>query len=183
MVDSLRPTKYELFNRTNVRTFNPSDPAETMPDIANPPQEYTFSYLPVDPAPNPPLLHPAQLTTLFYDPHSSRHFGTEGTMYDVQVYERAPKRKSILRYTPNLGYPVGYGFEFKERFNIKFIIRCEAFIIFLAFVFGGLYLGFAKGDEQRTGTAVNIGVFVFAFGQVLYTLVLGLTEWLEAWRY
>jgi hypothetical protein len=183
MVDSLRPTKYELFNRTNVRTFDPSDQAETMPNIVHPPPEYTFSYLPVEPYPDPPLLHPAQLTTLFYDPNSSRHFDFNGTTYDAQVYSRAPKRKGILRYTVNQGYPIGYGFEFKERFNTKFVIKCEIFITLLALLLGGLYWGFATKDEQRTGTAANIGMLVIAVGQVVYMLVLGLTEWLEAWRY
>jgi hypothetical protein len=183
MVDSLRPIKYELFNRTDVRTFEPSDPAKTMPDLVTPPQEYIFSYIPVSPHPDPPLLHPAQLTTLFYNPNSSRHFDISGTTYDSQVYSRAPKRKGVLRYTPNLGYPTGYGFEFRNRFNVKFIIKCEVFILFLAFLLGGLYWGFATRDEQRTGTASNIGMFVIAVGQVVYVLILGLTEWLEAWRY
>jgi hypothetical protein len=39
MIDSLRPTKSKLFNRMNVRTFDPSNPAETMPDITSPLQE------------------------------------------------------------------------------------------------------------------------------------------------
>jgi hypothetical protein len=39
MIDSLRPTNPELFNRINVRTFDPSNPAETMPDITSPLQE------------------------------------------------------------------------------------------------------------------------------------------------
>jgi hypothetical protein len=183
MVDSLRPTQYELFNKKNVRTWNPRDLAETMPDIVSPPPEYTFSYLPVDPQPDSPLLHPAQLTALFYNPNSSRHIDITGMTSDEQVYARAPKRKGILRYKPNLGYPKGYGFEFVERFNYKFVIKCELLIILLAFLLGGLYWGFVAQDEQRTGTAMNIGMFVIAVGQVVYVLVLGLTEWLEAWRY
>jgi hypothetical protein len=39
MIDSLRPTKSKLFNRMNVRTFDLSNPAETMPDITSPLQE------------------------------------------------------------------------------------------------------------------------------------------------
>jgi hypothetical protein len=50
-------------------------------------------------------------------------------------------------------------------------------------VFKGLYLGFVRRDDQRTETAVDIRVFVFAFGQVVYTLVPGLMAWLKAWQY
>lgn len=183
MVDSLRPTQYELFNKKNVRTWKPINLAETMPDIVSPPPEYTFSYLPADPQPESPLLHPAQLTALFYNPNSSRHVDITGMISDKQVYARAPKRKGILQYKPNSGYPKGYGFEIVERFNFKFVVKCELLITVLAFLLGSLYWGFAAQDQQRIGTAMNIGMFVIAVGQIVYMLVIGITEWLEAWRY
>lgn len=144
MVDEIRPRRYELFSKGNVRTFDPSDPGETpartMPDIVNRPSKYTFSWLPAESRPDPPLLHSVQLTELFYDPSLSRILNDDGTTtHDEQVYLRAPKRTGILQYKPNEAYPVGYGFEFKECFNIIFIIRCELFITSVAIVLGWVY--------------------------------------------
>jgi ammonia channel protein AmtB len=81
-----------------------------------------------------------------------------------------------------MGFPTGYGFEFVESFNIKFVLTCELFIAFVAFVLAGLYLGLAR-EEQRSSTAVNIAMFVFLIGQFLYGVVLALGERWEAWRF
>jgi hypothetical protein len=184
MIRSVRPTKYDLFDRTHVRTyFDPTDLASTMPDLTNRPPEYLFSYRPAHVIPQAPLLHEAQLTRLYHSPRSSIHRNASGDeVYDQQCYERSPKRKGRLIYKPNGGIPSGYAFEFVECFDIKFILTCELLIACLAFVLGGLYWGFAK-DDQKTSTASNIAMFVFVFGQFLYGVILALGEKMEAWRF
>ncbi|KAF2027371.1 hypothetical protein EK21DRAFT_91541 [Setomelanomma holmii] len=184
MVSGLRPTAYELFNRNNVRTFfDPSNLAATMPDLLRPPPEYSFTYHPSDPIPNPPLLHEAQLTRLYHSPTSSIHRDENGEeVFDAQCYERSPKRKGRLTYTPNNGFPTGYAYEFIECFDVKFILTCELFIAFLAFLLAGLYWGIAK-EDQKTGTAFNIAMFIFVVGQFCYGVILALGERLDAWRF
>jgi hypothetical protein len=181
MVRGLRPTEFEPFNRTNVRTFfDPKALASTMPDLHNPPVEYVFSYHPVPSMHAAPLLHEAQLTKLYHSPSSSVYFDDAGRhIHDQQCYDRSPKRKGAMIYTPNNGFPTGYGFEFKECFDIKFILICESFVVLLAFVLAALYWALAR-EEQRTGTAFNIAMFVFVFGQFLYGVILALGERFEA---
>ncbi|KAI4614770.1 uncharacterized protein J4E87_009365 [Alternaria ethzedia] len=182
MVNSVRPVKYELYNKTNVRIIDTGNPVDTMPDIFNRPEEYVFSYWPPMPLPEPPLLHSAQLTSLYWDPGSSVHEESLGTVHERQCFARSPKRKGRLRFMPNKGYPTGFGFEIVEKLNLRFILTCESLIAFIALLLTFLYLGLGKG-EQKWGAAPTIGSFIFAVGQFLFAVIIVVIERCELWAY
>ena len=84
-----------------------------------------------------------------------------------------------MAYVPNNGFPGGYGLEFKESFDFKFLLTCELFIVFIAFLLAVLYW-FLMKDPQKTSTAINIATICFVVGQFLYAVILALAERLEA---
>ena len=148
-----------------------------MPDILNGLNEYVFSYRPPDVVPQLPLLHEEQLTCLYFNPESY----VKDDIYDQQCFERAPKRKFRLEYTGE-GYPEGYGFEFVESFDIKFVLTCELLLVAVAFIFAFVYFGVAH-DPQKTSTAAQIAGLVFLIGQFMYGIMFALNERFEAWRF
>ncbi|KAF1952509.1 hypothetical protein CC80DRAFT_495307 [Byssothecium circinans] len=153
-----------------------------MPDLHNRQPEYVFSYQPPEPVPEPPLLFEEELTHTFYHPRSRIWGSSDALVYSQEIYNRLPKRRGRLRCLIKDGFVYGYGVEFVEGFNFKFFIYCELFILLWTFIAVGMYAGIARGKE-KSGVALAIGAFVFGFGQFLYTVVLGLAEKWEAWRY
>jgi hypothetical protein len=162
--------------------YDPSRLESTMPDLVSPPAEYSFSYRPPHPTPDPPLLDDDQLFHMFNHPRGQIFNCEDGEVYDQECYNRLPKRRGVLKYSPNRGYPIGFGLEFVEGFNWSFFLHCELFIIFADVVVVVLYCGLIR-STGRTSTAFSIGSWIFTVGQFLYAVVLGLSEKYMTWRF
>ncbi|KAI4944343.1 hypothetical protein J4E86_009401 [Alternaria arbusti] len=183
MVKSISPAQFRLFNHVDVGTVDHDDAAKTMPDIHNPPSEYEFSYLPREPVPEPPLLRPEQLLSLFYNPAKSIHMSPHGPVeYETQCYMRSPKRRGALVFTNNNGFPTGFGFEIEEELDKKFILACELLIIVVSILTAVLYIGLMKGD-QKFGSAATIGGYIFVLLNFLYLCIIAATEKYRLWAY
>ena len=162
--------------------YDPDNLAATMPDLHNRPPRYEFSYNPPDPIPDPPLLFAEELTHTFHHPSSRVWISSNAIVHSQEIYNRLPKHQGQLRCLVNDGIVCGYGIEFVEGFNLRFFMYCELFILLCTFIVVGLYAGLAR-DQEKSGTSLAIGAFMFGLGQFLFAVVLGLGEKLEAWRY
>jgi hypothetical protein len=147
-----------------------------MPDLDNP--NYFYSYAPAHPPPEHPIIDSAILRHMFYHPSGSIYSGVA----DCECRNRLPKRKNPLTYIPNQGHPVGWGIEFMEGFNWKFMGYAQLLIFFVTVAFSVLWAVFAR-DNDRFSTAMTIGQWLFGAGQVGYGLVLMLSEMVNFWRY
>ncbi|KAF8858800.1 hypothetical protein BDZ45DRAFT_386796 [Acephala macrosclerotiorum] len=173
----IRLTKYRLFNKQNVCIIHdPQRPCLTMPDLDNP--VYYYSYTPAHLLPEHPIIDSAILRHMFYHPSGSVYSGVA----DRECRNRLPKRKTPLIYIPNQGHPVGWGIEFVEGFNWKFMGYGQFLIFFTTILFSLLWSVFAR-ESDKFSTAMTIGQWLFGAGQVGNALVLMLSEMVNFWRY
>ena len=140
--------------------------------------DYAYSYTPEDEGWEPPLIADDVLWHFFCHPSGSINDG----VYDVECRNRFPKRVSPLSYHPNKGYPVGWGLEFVEKFNWKLFYHCESLIVVVAIIVPLIY-GICSSDGDKVSTAFTIGQWLFGAGQILYMVMLALSETLCFWRY
>ncbi len=147
-----------------------------MPDVEN--TDYMYSYAPEDAGWEPPIIGDDTLWHFFCHPRSSI---TDG-VHDIECRNRLPKRLSALKYSPNEGYPVGWGIEFVEGFNWRLFYQCESLIIVVAVVVTLVYR-FCSSDASKVSTAFTVGSWLFSAGQLFYVIMLALSEAFSFWRY
>jgi len=147
-----------------------------MPEQNDP--NYDYSYMPVHLPPEHPIIDSAILRHMFYHPAGS----VFGGVADWECRNRLPKRNKPLTYLPNQGHPVGWGIEFVEGFNWKFMSYAQIFIIVVTIVFSILWAVLAR-SEDKVSTALTIGQWIFGAGQVSYGVVVMLSEMVNFWRY
>jgi hypothetical protein len=162
----------------NVNTiYSQDDLLSTMPKADD--IDYRFSFRPISPPPDLPLLSDDELRHMFDHPAGSiYHDG----VYDSECRNRLPKRRWPLQYFPNQGYPIGWGIEFIEGFNWSLLFYSEVFIFFVTISFTVLWSVFARAND-KVPTAFTIGQWMFGVGQVLYIVYVVVSEALMFWKY
>ena len=150
-------------------------------------KDYIWGHEPADENPPAPLIGDDVLRHLWYhckgSINSSRNRSNEdsGEQLSVECRNRLPKRTTSLQL-PAQGWPVGYGVELVEGLDWMLICYCESLIGLVSIIFPFLWATLTAGDDKLV-VAFTIGTWIFGAGQVLYVIVLVLSEVLCFWRY
>ena len=166
-----------MFTTEKVHTLETCDGIYSpMPSLDD--ANFNYSCGPSEDEENQSILHDSILWHFFCHPKAAINRG----IGSHECRNRLPKRLSPLIYEPDNGYPIGYGIEFVEGFNWQFCFLCESFVGFIAIGFPILWMLCSKRMD-RVSTALAAGQWIFGAGQVLYLIVVALSEALCIWGY